>query len=413
MRPLTLALILATAAPAADLWELPPTRYAGTPATDPIALLAADLASGRRTLEGTTPLERLRTVLRLLEIPVESQILVFSKTSKQNNLITPTRPRSIFFNENAYLGYVPGGVIEVIVHDPALGVVYYSINPRHSVLPAARIQRDVSDCLSCHGTARTESVPGMLVRSVFPDRTGQPILPLGSFLTDHHSPIGERWGGYYVTGTSSLPHLGNRTFEPTTNRPPASATPTIQTLSGRFDTTRYLRPTSDIVALMILEHQCTVHNHLTAAAIQYRRSAWLQQSLDPGSDPATGSPGQQADIAAHRIVDLLLFKDEAPLGADGIEGDPAYQEAFTARFPQTPEGRSLADFNLYDRIFKHRCSFMIHSKAFAALPQRVKSAVFARLREALSTESEIAPHLSPQERTRIDEILRATVPGYR
>lgn len=418
MRPLALIPIaaLTSLAAAADLWDLPPLRYSETPSGDPIAKLAADLASGTRALEGGSPLERLQAILRLLEIPAESQILVFSKTSKQNALIRPEHPRAIYFNENAYVGYVPGGLIEIIVHDPALGVVFYTLDPGDAAGPAARPQRDVSDCLSCHGTARTESVPGMLVRSVFPDATGQPVLPLGSYLTDHGSPVGERWGGYYVTGSSSLPHLGNRTFDEAAGRQPPVAAPALQSLAGRIDTSRYLRPTSDIVALMVLEHQCTVHNHLTAAAIQYRRSAWLQQSLDPQADPNTGSPGQQADLAARRIVDLLLFKDEAPLGADGIEGDPAFQEAFTARFPQTPEGRSLAAFNLNDRLFKHRCSFMIHSKAFTALPDRVKSAVLARLRTALLEQAgaagAIAPHLTPQERSRIDEILRATVPGY-
>jgi hypothetical protein len=140
----------------------------------------------------------------------------------------------------------------------------------------------------------------------------------------------------------------------------------------------------------------------------------LQQALNPQADPATGAAGQQADHAARGIVDALLFKDEAPLGDGGIDGDPAFQEAFTARFPKTAAGHSLADFNLNDRLFKHRCSFMVHSKAFAALPERVKAAVFSRLREALQADASpaVAAHLKPQERKRIDEILRETVPGY-
>lgn len=412
MRFTALAVLLAlTSAPAADLWDLPPTRYSDSTPTDPITLLAADLAAGKRELAGATPKDRVREILRMLEVPEASQVLVFSKTSKQNSLISPSHPRSVFFNEDAYVGWVPGGLMELIVHDPALGVTFYTLDPADGIPAAKRIQRDVSDCLSCHGTARTNSVPGMLVRSVFPDATGQPVLPLGSILIDHRSPIGERWGGYYVTGTSSLPHFGNRTYEETAGRQPPVSAPPIQSLSDRIDTTPYLRPTSDIVALMVLEHQCAVHNQLTAAAMQYRRGAWLQQSLDPNADPATGGPGQQADIAAARILDLLLFKDEAPLGADGIEGDPAFQEAFAARFPRTPEGRSLADFNLNDRIFKHRCSFMVYSKAFAALPDRVKSSVLTRLRAAL-TENSATSHIPAGERARIDQILRATLPEY-
>lgn len=415
MRALALALLLFPAVRAADVWDLPPLRYSDTAASDPLAKLAAGLADGSRVLEGATPRDRLLGILKLLDIPPESQILVFSKTSKQNALIHPGQPRAIYFNENAYVGHVPGGLIEAIVHDPVLGVVFYLIDPGDAVTRSNRIHRDVSDCLSCHGTARTESVPGMLVRSVFPDATGQPILPLGSFLTNHRSPLGERWGGYYVTGTSSLPHLGNRTFEESADRQPAAPAPPLHALAGKIDVARYLRPTSDIVALMVLEHQCALHNQLTAAAIQYRRSVWLQQALDPKADPNGGSPGQQADQAARRIADSLLFKDEAPLGDDGIEGDPAYQEAFAARFPKTPAGRSLGQFNLNDRLFKYRCSFMIHSQAFSSLPARVKTAVFARLRAILSDPAPLcadAPHLSAGERSRIDEILRSTVPGY-
>ena len=395
---------------AAELWELPPVNYADTPASDRLAELAAGLAKGTRTAEGNTPLERLRFVLRLLDVPPESQILVFSKTSKQNSLIHPGRPRAIYFNENAYVGYVPSGMIEAIVHDPLLGVIFYHIDPGDGPRPPV-IQRDSSDCLACHGTARTEAVPGLLVRSVYPDATGQPLLPLGSFLSTQSSPLPERWGGYYVTGRSSLPHLGNRTFQETAERPPAVAAPARTTLADTIDTTPYLRPTSDIVALMVLEHQCALHNLLTAAAMQYRRIDWLQRALNPQADPAAGAAGQHADHAALGIVDALLFKNEAPLGDEGIDGDPAFQEAFTARFPKTPTGHSLADFNLSDRLFKLRCSFMIYSKAFAAMPERVKTAVFARLRDALQDPA-IAPQLKPQERARIDEILRATVPGY-
>ena len=407
---LGMLLSLGTPALAAELWELPPVNYADTPASDPLAELAAGLAKGTRSAEGDTPLERLRFVLRLLEVPPESQILVFSKTSKQNALIHPGHPRAIYFNENAYVGYVPSGMIEAIVHDPLLGVIFYQIDPGDGLRPPV-IQRDCSDCLACHGTARTEAVPGLLVRSVFPDASGQPLLPLGSFLTTQRSPLPERWGGYYVTGRSSLPHLGNRTFLDSAERPPAVAAPARPTLADTIDTTRYLRSTSDIVALMVLEHQCALHNQFTAAAMQYRRLHWLQQALNPQADPAVGAAGQHADHAALGIVDALLFKDEASLGDEGIDGDPAFQDAFTARFPKTPTGHSLADFNLSDRLFKLRCSFMIYSKAFAALPERVKTAAFARLHEALQGTA-IAPQLKPQERARIDEILRATVPGY-
>jgi len=257
-------------------------------------------------------------------------------------------------------------------------------------------------------------VPGVLVRSVFPDAAGQPLFSQGSFLIDHSSPISERWGGYYVTGQSSLPHLGNRTFEHTPERVFPEKAIQLDSLEGRIDTTRYLRNTSDIVALMVLEHQCHAHNVMASAGVNYRRIRWLQQSLDPAADPDEGSAGKYADEAAARIVKLLLFENEAKLGEDGITGDPAYQDSFLRRFPKTREGRSLADFNLYDRLFKHHCSYMIYSDAFRAMPDRIRGAVISRLHQVLTSEPSPGnhPEIKTSGRRRIASILGETLPGW-
>lgn len=392
---------------AADLWDLPPLRYSDTASNDPIARIAEG-----RGIEGRTPLEKLRFVLKSLEIPEASQILVFSKTSKQNGLIHPGNPRSIFFNENHYVGYVPGGDIEVIAQDDLLGPIFYLIRAGDGEKPV--VMRDTADCLSCHGTARTESVPGVLVRSVFPDDSGHPLLGLGTFQIDHASPIQERWGGYYVTGRSSLPHLGNRTYHENDGRSMPDSSPELETLEGKIDVSNYLKRTSDIVALMVLEHQCQVHNHLVAAAMNYRRVHWLQKSLNPSADPDQGAAGKLADDAAHKIVDLLLFQTEAPLGENGIEGTAEFQEVFSARFPKSREGRSLADFQLNDRLFKHRCSFMVYSRAFTHLPPRVKAAVISQLRKTLEgrQESHKPLNIKPSECKKILSILADTLPDW-
>lgn len=398
---------------ATDIWDMPPLRYSDTAATDPLAVLAAGSPPGMVPTDAKSPLDRLRFVLKLLDVPEESQVLVFSKTSKQNPLIHPGNPRCLFFNENSYVGYVPGGDIEVITHDPVLGVVFYLIRGGNEA-QTLRISRDTSQCLSCHGTARTESVPGVLVRSVFPDAAGQPLFAQGSFLIDHTSPINERWGGYYVTGQSSLPHLGNRTFEETPDRVFPDKPVNLTSVADRIDASRYLRTTSDIVALMVLEHQCHVHNVMAAAAVNYRRMHWLQKSLDPAADPDAGSAGRHADEAAARIVKLLLFENEAELGDDGITGDPAYQDAFLRRFPKTKDGRSLADFNLYDRLFKHHCSYMIYSATFRALPERIRSSVIRQLHQILTSEPSPGnhPEIKASNRRRIASILGETLPGW-
>jgi len=392
-----------------DVWDLPPLRYSDTPPSDAVAGLAARLRSGELVVAGKSPLEKLRFVLEVLDVPESSQVLVFSKTSKQIGKIHPRNPRCLFFSENAYVGYVPGGAIEVIVEDPLLGPVFYLVETGGA--QGLEVARDTSDCFSCHGTTRTEGVPGMLVRSVFPDADGHAILPLGTVTVTHETPIEERWGGYYVTGRSALPHLGNRVFEE--SGPAEPAVQAVEELGGRIDVGKYPRPTSDVVALVVLEHQCRVHNLLTAARVRYRRARFLAEAIDPGADPDAGQAGRVADAMAAKLVDALLFKGEADLG-EGLEGDEGFQRDYAARFPRTAGGDSLADFKLYRRIFKNRCSCMVYSSAFSQLPARVKRAVLARMRRALDPgEETIAPHLRDSEKGRLRRILAETLPAWR
>ena len=393
----------------ADFWDMAPLRYSDTQADNSITKLAADLASGARRVEGRSGLERLRFVLRELGVPEESQALVFSKTSHQNSLIHPKNPRALFFSEEAYVGYVPGGAVEVIVQDPLLGPVFYLIEAGEP--GKLKIERDTSLCMSCHGTTRTEGVPGMLVRSVFPNPAGHPLLAKGTVHVTYQTPLPDRWGGYYVTGRSSLPHLGNRTYQEEDGEGDEPRTSDLTDLRGIIDVSKYPRPTSDIVSLMVLEHQCLMHNLLNAAAMQYRRSHFLAKAIDPSADPDAGSAGRVADGMAEKIVACLFFTDEASPG-EGIEGGEEFQKMFSARFPRTREGDSLADFQLYDRLFKNRCSYMVYSRTFRDLPPRVKSAVLARMKAVLAGEDPVFDWLKKSERKRIDAILAETLPGW-
>lgn len=391
-----------------DFWDRAPISYSDTVATDRLAKLAAELESGAVRYEGSGGLDRLRFVLKALDVPPESQVLVFSKTSLQNPLIEPGNPRALFFSENAYVGYVPGGAIEVIAQDPIIGPVFYIVDTGAKGEP--RIERDTNQCMTCHATSRTENVPGMMIRSVFADEGGHPLLHLGTTDIDHTTPLAQRWGGWHVTGRSALPHLGNRTFTEDGDLSPKPADK--DDLKGVFDVAKYPRPTSDIVALLVIEHQCRMHNLLNAATLNYRRSRHFSEIIDPGSDPDNGSAGSVADSWAKTITECVFFKDEADLD-EGVEGDPAFQKAFAARFPTTKDGKSLADFRLYGRIFKHRCSYMIYSDAFTRLPPSVKKRVFAKMRSALSGEDPDIDWLSSSERKKIAEILEETLPGWR
>jgi len=398
--------VMSFMASADDIWELPPIRYSETSVKSPLGGLLSD-----GDFASQDQVEKVRRLLKALSIPEESQILVFSKTSKQNDLISPVTPRALYFSTDAYAGFVPGGMMEVAVHDPVLGVVFYLIDLQN---PTSKdfVHRETGECLSCHGTARTDDVPGLLVRSVFPDADGRPLLALGSSQVDATTPLASRWGGYYVTGRSSLPHVGNRVFREEDGLPMAELTQ-LDSVSGKIDATRYPRATSDIVALMVLEHQCDLHNRMTAAAMRYRRTYWLGKLLDKNSDPDHETAGRLADEDAKDIVDRLLFKGEAAIG-EGVEGDEAFQNAFTRRFPKTADGDSLADFHLGNRLFKNRCSYMIYSQAFTQLPERIKSATLKRLRAVLDgaeAQEEFA-YLKESERKRIRAILMETLPAF-
>ncbi len=390
-----------------DFWDLPPIRYSDTEATDQISGMAAGLAAGKLHIEGDTDLKRLEFVLSKLGISVESQVLVFSKTSLQNGLIRPENPRCLFFSEDAYVGYVPGGALEAVIQDPVIGAVFYliEIGAKEDLL----IDRDTNNCLSCHATSRTEGVPGMLIRSVYPDEHGHPLLHFGTNDVSHETPLEHRWGGWYVTGNSSLPHLGNRVFSEKSNREPLISS--LANLEEFINVSKYPLPTSDIVSLVVLEHQCKMHTLLNAGTMNYRRARHFMETIDPESDPDSGSAGTVSESWAEKIVECMFFKDEADLG-EGIEGDPAFQKAFASQFPRTKDGDSLAEFRLYGRIFKNRCSYMVYSDAFRGLPVSMKEKVIASMKRVLDGTHPKIDWIGASERKRISHILEETLEAW-
>ena len=71
--------------------------------------------------------------------------------------------------------------------------------------------------------------------------------------------------------------------------------------------------------------------------------------------------------------------------------------------------------HLRGRIFAHRCSYMIYSEAFSALPPILKGKIFERLRKALDAREPKDRHayLPPDEKERIRAILIETLPEAR
>ena len=253
-----------------------------------------------------------------------------------------------------------------------------------------------------------------MVRSVFPDQNGHPILAAGTFLTTHASPLKERWGGWYVTGNhEEFLHMGNSLategaggeaefdFEAGAN---------LETLEKRIDLSKYLQPTSDIVALMVLEHQCRVHNLLTKAGMEYRRLSYLQKAIDPEADltDPEGMTRRALVDSAEDILREMLFCDEFDLG-DGVEGSEDFVEAFEGAGSASSSGQSLRKLRLFGRLFKTRCSYLIHSLAFRSLPDPVREQVLTRLWEILRGTEKDFDHLGSGERRRIREIVSETV----
>jgi hypothetical protein len=418
--PLAFAMALA-AGPSVVLgqeYDQPPIRYSQTQPDNRVSKLLAKLESGTKSLEFETDRGYLRSLLAALEVPVSSQMLVFSKTSLQRDRIEPRTPRAIYFSDEVYVGFCQNGeVLEISTADPQLGAVFYTLDQEPSQPPALRRQFD--NCLICHGSSQTKDIPGHLVRSVLTDTRGLPILSAGTYRIDHTSPLEKRWGGWYVTGThGEQKHLGNLIIPGRTEPEEIdnAAGHNNVSLEGRFDTSRYLSPHSDIVALMVLEHQTGAHNYLTRASFLTRQATHYQQALNremgAPADQVWNSTKSRIKSACEPLVEYLLFSGEAPLTAR-LEGTTDFAADFAQRGPRDKQGRSLRDLDLERRLFKYPCSYLIYSPSFSALPTEARDYVFRRLWEVLTgkDQSEKFAHLSPENRANILAILLDTLLG--
>ena len=404
-----------------EMYERPPTNYSASQPQDAIARLRAKLASRKVRLTGQES-EFVSSLLRELGVPVESQVLVFSKTSFQRSLINPQRPRALYFSDDCYVGWVPTGLMEIATIDPKLGPVFYSLDPAEvRENPTNCFVRD-SDCLRCHGGSFVRDIPGVFVRSIHTDEKGELLLKGGSEVVDFRTPFTNRWGGWYVTGKQgSALHRGNVFTQEKDDELIADfhQGANISDLSTFFDPKRYLANTSDIVALLVLEHQTTMQNTITRAGMNCRRmldyQSTLQRELKEISteELAYDSVRSVFKSAVGEIVDDLLFYNEAAL-PDGLEGSPLFQRAFQGNARRAADGQSLKDFCLKGHLFQNRCSYLISSESFLALPPQLKKRVYARLEEILTAKNVDArySYLGSEERTRIARILRETHPEF-
>jgi hypothetical protein len=402
-------------APADDDFERPPISYSMSEPDNSVSKLQGRLSAGELKLDFDDRFGYLPALLEALQVPVDSQMLVFSKTSMQRQRISPRTPRSVYFNDEVYVGFCQSGaVLEISAADPKLGAVFYTLGQTKQEPP--RLARQTESCLTCHASSRTENVPGHLVRSLFVDSAGEPIFSAGSFSVDHRTPLEQRWGGWYVTGThGGQRHLGNLVTEGREPRRPIENPQgqNVTNLKDRFATDAYLSPHSDIVALMVLEHQTLVHNRLTKANFEAQGALHYQAEMNralgkPESEPLE-SVTRRIHSAGDKLVEALLMVDEAVL-KEPIAGTSGFAEHFSTAGPRDAQGRSLRELDLSHRLFKYPCSYLIYSSSFDALPEDLRGYVYQRLHKILTGEdnSKSFAHLSTEDRRSIWEILRAT-----
>lgn len=366
--------------------------------------------------------EVLAELLEKLEVPVESQVLVFSKTSAQNSRIAPETPRAIYFSDDLYLGWVQGGEMEAASFDPRLGMVFHLIKltEREPGSPPPLVRE--RSCLNCHAGSSNHELPGLMVRSVYPSATGLPLFEAGTFHTRQSSPIEERWGGWYVTGSvENREHLGNALAQAAPGGPGVElqrlAEGRVLKLDELFGSEPYLNGgQSDVVALMTLEHQVGVHNllieaNLTTRATLHRHTEMQKAFGEPVDAPLSETNERILQRLATKVLKEMLYVEEVPLPG-GIEGTGMFQTAFEEGREKSVDGRSLRDFRLYERLMKYRCSHLIYSEAFANLPEEIRTRILDQLHGILTKSADWPEfaHLGEAERGHILAIVKETVP---
>lgn len=381
------------------------------PATaDAVAELQARLDRGDVRLEyrdkagGYLP-----SLLSNLHVPVDSQVLVFTKTSLQVSHIRPKTPRAVYFNDNLAVGAVQDGALyEIIAQDPKAGLAFYTLSTEKTGAP--HFERRGDDCLSCHGRINRWA-PALVVASVIPQDDGSPLITSTDRLfdvTDHRTPYAERWGGWYVTGThGAMRHNGNVFAAPDN---PGELDPhaglNLTDLSSKIEVSRYLAPSSDITALMTLEHQVGATNLIG------RINGQMASVGDGNLAPEQRATPAQVDASIEELADYLLMVDEPPLPSP-VKGISSFAETFSGRGPRDPKGRGLHQLDLQTRLLRYPLSYMIYSQAFDSLSPEARARVYRRLFAVLSG-ADAAPRFArlPQaDRRAALEIAAATKPG--
>ena len=395
--------------------EYPAISYGTVRPSERIAKLQSELDQGVRTIDFDDTDGYLATVLEALDIDPASQLLVFSKTSINKTHILPSRPRAIFFNDDAYVAIVPGsGMLEIATMDPQLGPVFFILEQRVSTTP--QFDRQTVQCLRCHDslTMTGGGVPRFILGSGYVDTRSRLVSHEGWVLTSPKTPFRFRWGGWYVTGNhGDMAHLGNIVVNNAAELQDLERLRIFnrETLDGLIDTELYPTSHSDIVALLVIEHQVYVQNLITR--VNYDVRTWIASDGQPDNDDNNGNGSfvteemkSLIEETTEPLVKALLFTDEAEL-TGSITGSTNFAERFERRGPYDSKGRSLRQFDLRTRTFRYPLSYLVYSEAFDELPRIVRDYIYRRFAEVLGDERGDAAvaRLQPEERAVEPEIV--------
>lgn len=400
---------------AGALDEHPAIQYASRPTTDRIARLQRSLTESGTLLSHDLRTGYLTAVLEALRIPIDSQLLVFSKTGVQRAYTSPHNPRALYFDRSVVVGYIPGApAIEIAAHDPQQGIVFYAVD-QHAAAPAFTRR---TSCLSCHVSSSTLDVPGLIARSNVVSEEGDTLPQLGSNDVDHRTGHADRWGGWFVTlrgapaPYSQRGHAGNIT---STERGQTSNGVFVDWMDSAPETRGYLSSSSDVVALLLFDHQARAINLLTRLNWEARIAA-----TDGSAAAGEHANGDRQSVAAiladgpvRELVDelasYLLFAGEAPFAVP-LTAPPGVAASLEAQTPKDRRGRSFGQLDLTTRLLRYPCSYLIYSEAFDGLPSAVKQAVYRRMLDILSAADpgRDFQRLTAEDRRAVLEILRET-----
>ncbi|MEJ0008984.1 MAG: hypothetical protein WDM77_22120 [Steroidobacteraceae bacterium] len=394
--------------------EYPLMHYGATPTHNAIARLEQRLAAGEVKLTYAAPRGYLDSLLAALNIDASSQTLVYSKTSFQTGFINAATPRALYFDTDTYVGFVQGsGNLELAVMDSELGQVFYILPNRDAAAP--KPQRETLTCLACHDTYEMSGggVPRFLLMSSYVSIHGDQLTHEDNILTTDETPIESRWGGWYVTGqTGKQVHVGNILVKSVQELVKLDSVRrgNIDSLQGLFDTTPYLSDKSDVVALLVLQHQVTVQDLITRANFEVRK-ALARSANKPGAIPAKTRGelhGYLDDLAK-----AMMFGDAAPY-TDTIRGNSGFDAWFQKQAIKDPQGHSLRDFDLTTRLFRYPLSYLVYTPSFAALPPYARDYVFGRFAAVLQGRDTSAPYafMTAADRQDTLKILTATQPAF-